>query len=72
MGKHDKYLLGGIILGLLILYSNRDMFMPKESLDLNPNNGVKDIKNALRKIKSGQIMVREMPEEIRKELINGK
>lgn len=72
MGKHDKYIIGGIVLGLLILWSNRDMFMPKETLDLNPNNGVKDIKNALQKIKSGQIIVREMPENIRKELINAK
>jgi phosphomevalonate kinase len=72
MGKHDKYVIGGIILGLVILWSNRDMLMPKESLDLNPNDGVKAIKSALRKIKNGQIIVREMPEEIRKELINAK
>lgn len=72
MGKHDKYVIGGIVLGLLILWSNRDMFMPKQALDLNPNNGVKAIKDALRKIKNGQIIVREMPEEIRKELINAK
>lgn len=72
MGKHDKYVIGGIILGVLFLWSNRNLFMPKETLDMNPNDGVKAIKDALRKIKTGQIEVREMPEDIRKEIINAK
>ena len=64
--------MGAIGLGLIILYNNRGSFMPKQSLDMNPNDGVRAIKDALRKIKRGQIEVREMPEEIRKELINAK
>jgi hypothetical protein len=72
MTKHDMYIMGAIGLGLIILYNNRGSFMPKQSLDMNPNDGQRAIRDALRKIKLGQIEVRNMPEEIRKELINAK
>jgi hypothetical protein len=64
--------MGAVGLGLILLYNNRGSFMPKEKLDMNPNDGQRAIKDAIRKIKLGQIKVREMPEEIRKELINAK
>lgn len=72
MTKHDLYIMGAVGLGLILLYNNRGSFMPKENLDMNPNDGQRAIKDAIRKIKLGQIKVREMPEEIRKELINAK
>jgi len=72
MTKHDLYIMGAVGLGLILLYNNRGSFMPKEKLDMNPNDGQRAIKDAIRKIKLGQIKVREMPEEIRKELINAK
>lgn len=64
--------MGAVGLGLILLYNNRGSFMPKQKLDMNPNDGQRAIKDAIRKIKLGQIKVREMPEEIRKELINAK
>lgn len=72
MTKHDLYIMGAVGLGLILLYNNRGSFMPKQKLDMNPNDGQRAIKDAIRKIKLGQIKVREMPEEIRKELINAK
>jgi len=72
MTKNDLYIMGAVGLGLILLYNNRGSFMPKEKLDMNPNDGQRAIKDAIRKIKLGQIKVREMPEEIRKELINAK
>jgi hypothetical protein len=72
MKQRNKYIIGGVILALLILWSNRDSFTSKKPLDMSPNDGVDAIKEALRKIKNGQIVVRQMPEEIRKELLNEK
>ena len=64
--------MGAVGLGLILLYNNRGSFMPKENLDMSPKDGQRAIKEAIRKIKFGQVKVREMPEEIRKELINAK
>jgi hypothetical protein len=44
--------------------------MPKQKVNVKPNDGEDAISDALSKIKNGSIKVGEMPAEIRKEIMN--
>jgi hypothetical protein len=66
--QNEKY--GLIAIGLVILWANRQLFMPKQKVNVKPNDGEDAISDALSKIKNGSIKVGEMPEEIRKEIMN--
>lgn len=72
--KVDKTILKGLVIGLVAIYiwRNRGSFLPKEPLNVNPNDGKEAIKQALRDIKMGVVEVKKMPENIREELINAK
>jgi hypothetical protein len=66
--QNEKY--GLIAIGLVILWANRQLFMPKKKVNVKPNDGEDAISDALSKIKNGSIKVGEMPEDIRKEIMN--
>lgn len=66
--QNEKY--GLIAIGLVILWANRQLFMPKSKVMVQPNDGKDAITDALSKIKNGSVKVGEMPEEIRKEIMN--
>lgn len=68
--RNEKYAV--IIVGLVILWANRQSFMPKSKVSVQPNDGNDAIKDALTKIKLGTVSVNEMPEEIRKEIMSEK
>ncbi len=54
------------IIGIIIIYANREILpLPKEPLKADENNA---IDQAISKLKSGQIKVNEIPEEIKQQL----
>lgn len=61
--------IGVGILGLIIVYSNRSsLFVNKGTLSADGGNGAID--RAISKLKSGQVKVNEMPEQVKQQLNN--
>lgn len=72
MTKEQKIILGVVAVTFILLWSNRGNVLPKESLNVEPNDSKSEIEKALIMLKTGQIKVNSTPEEVRKEILNAK
>jgi hypothetical protein len=72
MTKEQKIILGVIAVTFVLLWSNRGNVLPKETLNVEPNDSKSEIEKALIMLKTGQIKVNSTPEEVRKEILNAK
>lgn len=72
MTKEQKIILGVVAVTFILLWSNRGNVLPKESLNVEPNDSKSEIEKALIMLKTGQIKVNSIPEEVRKEILNAK
>jgi hypothetical protein len=69
LSKDNMMWIGIGILGLIIVYSNRaSLFVNKGTLSADGGNGAID--KAISKLKSGQVKVNEMPEQVKQQLNN--
>lgn len=67
--KDHMMWIGVGLIGLIIIYSNRASLYPNKST-LSADGGDGAIDKAISKLKSGQVKVNEMPEQVKQQLNN--